>query len=362
MCASDKGSRTRSAKPCRIIKPCHYPKLVLLATSLVFTLLVTEASLRIAFYHSKDFAMEMWKYAVQLKQPVSNPDLGFVHIPNGHAFLMGVDVNINSQGLRDYEYSLAKSPETYRIMMLGDSTTLGWGVPLEATVPKLLERELNQGRAPGIDRFEVLNAGVGNYNTVQEVTYYETIGKAFDPDFVVLVFFINDPEPVPKQRKRLLVDRSYLVAFVTSRFDNLLRLLGKRPEWKSYYASLYDDNKPAFQACRSALARLSTLGPRSRVLVALLPELHQINDDSYPFKEQHKRVKNLLTSKGVPVIDLIDGLKDHGPENTLWVTPTDDHPNGKANALITQQLGEWFRTQPRLWLPAKRNLGPQTSK
>lgn len=56
------------------------PKLVLLASSLVFTLLVTEASLRIAFYHSKDFAMEMWKYAVQLKQPVSNPDLSFVHV------------------------------------------------------------------------------------------------------------------------------------------------------------------------------------------------------------------------------------------------------------------------------------------
>ena len=335
-------------------------KLTLLASSLVFTLLVTEASLRIAFYHSKDFAMEMWKYAVQLKQPVSNPDLSFVHIPKSHAFLMGVDVNINSQGLRDYEYSLAKSPETYRIMMLGDSTTLGWGVPLEATVPKLLERQLNEGRPPGIDRFEVLNAGVGNYNTVQEVAYYETIGKAFDPDFIVLVFFINDPEPVPKERKRLFTDRSYLVAFITSRLDNLLRLLGKRSEWESYYASLYDDNKPAFQACRAALARLATLSPRSRVLVALLPELHQINNDSYPFKEQHQRIKNLLTSQGVPVIDLIDGLKDHGPENTLWVTPADDHPNGKANALIAQQLREWFRTQPRFWLPAQQTRRPQT--
>jgi len=214
------------------------PKLVLLASSLVFTLLVTEASLRIAFYHSKDFAMEMWKYAVQLKQPVSNPDLSFLHVPNRHAFLMGVDVDMNSQGLRDYEYSFSKSPETYRIMMLGDSTTLGWGVPLEVTVPKLLERELSEGRTPGIDRLEALNAGVGNYNTVQEVAYYETIGKAFDPDFVILMFFINDPEPVPRERKRLFVDRSYLVAFVTSRFDNLLPLLRKRPQWQSYYASL----------------------------------------------------------------------------------------------------------------------------
>jgi len=336
------------------------PKLALLASSLVFTLLVTEASLRVAFYHSKDFAMEMWKYAAQLKQPVSNPDLSFVHVPNGHAFLMGVDVGINSQGLRDYEYSFAKPPETYRIMMLGDSTTLGWGVPLEATVPKVLERELNEGRPLGIDRFEVLNAGVGNYNTVQEVAYYETIGKAFDPDFVVLVFFINDPEPVPRERKRLFIGQSYLVAFVTSRFDNVLRLLGMRPEWKIYYASLYDDNKPAFQACRVALARVATLSPRSRVLVALLPELHQINNDSYPFKEQHRRIKNLLTSQGVPVIDLIDGLKDHGPESRLWVTPADDHPNGKANALIAQQLREWFRTQPRFWLPAQPARRPQT--
>jgi hypothetical protein len=204
----------------------------------------------------------------------------------------------------------------------------------------------------------VLNAGVGNYNTVQEVAYYETIGKPFDPDFVVLVFFINDPEPVPKERKRVFIDQSYLVAFVTSRFDNLLRLLGKRPEWKIYYASLYDDNKPAFQACRAALARLATLSPKSRVLVALLPELHQINNDSYPFKEQHQRIKNLLTSQGVPVIDLIDGLKDHGPENTFWVTPADDHPNGKANALIAQQLREWFRTHPRLWCPSSEPLRP----
>ena len=69
--------RDRGPSPLRQL----LPKLALLASSLVFTLLVTEASLRVAFYHSKDFAMEMWKYAVQLKQPVSNPDLSFVHVP-----------------------------------------------------------------------------------------------------------------------------------------------------------------------------------------------------------------------------------------------------------------------------------------
>jgi hypothetical protein len=40
----------------------------------------------------------------------------------------------------------------------------------------------------------------------------------------------------------------------------------------------------------------------------------------------------------VPVLDLIDGLRNHGPEETLWVTPLDDHPSGKANGLIAAQL------------------------
>jgi hypothetical protein len=86
------------------------PKLLLLVSSLTILALILEGTLRIAFYHSRDFSIEMWKYAVQLKLPVSNSDLGFVHAPSRHAFLMGVDVDINSRGLRDREYSDTKSP------------------------------------------------------------------------------------------------------------------------------------------------------------------------------------------------------------------------------------------------------------
>src|ERR1700687_6226839 len=81
-------------------------KLVLLVVAFLFVALLLEGMLRIAFYHSKDFSMEMWKYAVQLKRPVPNPKLSFAHQPNGNAFLMGVDVKINYHGLRDFEYSI----------------------------------------------------------------------------------------------------------------------------------------------------------------------------------------------------------------------------------------------------------------
>jgi lysophospholipase L1-like esterase len=325
-------------------RPSALLNLIVLVIAILFCCIAMEVALRVIFAHSLDFSMEMWKYAVKLKRPVANPDLSFAHAPNRSAFLMGVPVSINSEGLRDREFSLEKPPGVYRVMMLGDSTTLGWGVRQEDTAAKLLERKLNEALPPGFNHVEVMNTGVGNYDTVQEVTYYETIGWKYHPDLVVLVFFINDPEPVPVEKKGFLIDRSYLIAFATNRIDGVMRHAGVRPDWKTYYASLYDDDRPGFQACKEALVSLanSSRSHDAKLLVAILPELHQINGDSYPFRAAHQKIRDVMTAENVSVLELIDGLKDRGPEETLWVTALDDHPNAKANNLISDQLGQWI--------------------
>src|SRR6201987_1630046 len=223
-------SDTRPTEP-----PSILPNVILLAAAILLGCIAMEVALRVIFAHSLDFSMEMWKYAVELKRPVANPELSFAHAPNRSAFLMGVPVSINSEGLRDREFSFEKPPDVYRVMMLGDSTTLGWGVKEEDTAAKFLERKLNANLPAGYSRAEVMNAGVGNYDTVQEVTYYETIGWKFHPDLVVLVFFINDPEPVPTEKKGFLVDSSYLIAFATNRIDGVMRHAGMRPDWKKSY-------------------------------------------------------------------------------------------------------------------------------
>jgi lysophospholipase L1-like esterase len=312
--------------------------------TIAFWAAIAEVAFRIGFANSLDFNIEMWKYAVALKRPVADPQLSFVHVPNGHAHLMGVDVDINSQGLRDREYTLEKPPGTYRILMLGDSTTFGWGVRAEDTAAKILERELN---AAGSDtRFEVINAGVGNYGTVQEVTYYRTRGRAFHPDVVVLVYFINDAEPVPQETSSFLRDRSYFVAFVVSRVDGLLRLSGRLADWRTYYGSLYDDRRPGWMAAQAALKDLAHTARQddASVVVALLPELHEING-VYPFEREHARVRAAAEAAQIRTIDLLEGLRGHGPESSLWVTPLDDHPNAKANALVAAQLREWIQAR-----------------
>ena len=189
----------------------------------------------------------------------------------------------------------------------------------------------------------MLNAGVGNYNTVQEAEHYLAIDRAFHPDMVILECFINDAEPAPRERNAGLLGHSYLAAFAFSRFDAALRVANLCPQWREYYSSLYRDGNPGFEAEKDAFFRLAvmTREDQAKLLVTILPELHEINTD-YPFKAEHRKIEDFLATQHVPVIDLIDGLRGHGPESSLWITPADDHPNAKANALIVAQVIQWI--------------------
>jgi hypothetical protein len=49
------------------------------------------------------------------------------------------------------------------------------------------------------------------------------------------------------------------------------------------------------------------------------------------------RVRQLASENGVDFIDLLPALKSEAPWR-LWVSPTDPHPNARANALIAAAL------------------------
>jgi hypothetical protein len=103
----------------------------------------------------------------------------------------GVPVRINNLGFRDTrDYKLDKQPNTFRILVLGDSVTFGHGSLYESTYPYLLESRLKKWR-PEVD-WQVWNLGVPGYNNSQELSYLHEVGATFQPDLVVVGFFFND--------------------------------------------------------------------------------------------------------------------------------------------------------------------------
>jgi hypothetical protein len=122
---------------------------------------------------------------------ISDPELGQRLAPNYDGWFAGVPVKINALGFRDpRDYSLAKQPNTFRILVLGDSVTFGHGAVWDTTYPFLLEQRLKQWR-PETD-WQVWNLGVPGYNTATELRLLERVGPSYAPDLVVVGFYEND--------------------------------------------------------------------------------------------------------------------------------------------------------------------------
>lgn len=86
----------------------------------------------------------------------------------------------NSQRLRGPAVQ-TKVPETYRIIALGESVTLGWGVEESETYPARLEAKL---REEGL-QVEVLNAGVPGSNPHTMARWCEKKAAALSPDLIL---------------------------------------------------------------------------------------------------------------------------------------------------------------------------------
>ncbi|MDP8247446.1 MAG: tetratricopeptide repeat protein [Candidatus Tritonobacter lacicola] len=99
----------------------------------------------------------------------------------------------NSLGLRNEEIDDPKKPGVYRILVLGDSITFGDNISRQKTYPRQLEKILNENPRPGgIERYEVINAGVRSYSTYMELGYFRKRGVLLDPDMVIVGFCYND--------------------------------------------------------------------------------------------------------------------------------------------------------------------------
>lgn len=117
------------------------------------------------------------------------PDLDFVHLWDARESRS--QIRINALGLRGRELP-ARVPGDFRILLLGDSYTFGYGVGDDETFAQVLESSLNGGREAPATRYVVINAGVSGYGTTHELLQFETKGRDLRPDLVVLNLFVGN--------------------------------------------------------------------------------------------------------------------------------------------------------------------------
>jgi lysophospholipase L1-like esterase len=228
-------------------------------------------------------------------------------------------------------YSRQRTAER-RILFLGGSITLGWGVLEDQTVEAQLQRML---RAAG-ERVQVLNGGVGNYNTVRYVSRFFKELTGLKPSDIVVQYFPLDAEALDNESGNFLLRNSELAVTLLIAYHRLLDRQGEQ-SLVDHYGKVYEPSAPGFVAMKRKLHELAGYAKTRGIALylAMTPDIHDLVD--YKFGFIHDRMRQIADDEGYEFIDLLPELLGYPPES-LYAMPGDPHPNALAHKLMAETI------------------------
>lgn len=304
--------------------------MLLCVASTVIALGGAELLLRLKNNSMKNYDIEMWRYAKELKVPSTDPSLGHEHVKNRSALLQSIDIRLNEWGLRGG--SVMVPPPQRRILFLGGSITLGWGAPEQDTISSRLQQRL---RDEGED-VEVLNGGVGNYNAERYIERFFTQLEGLHPTDIVVQYFLRDAEKLDPGGGNILLRNSELAVTTWIAFSRLANKLGEQ-SLVDHYKEVYREDQPGYLEMKRRLKMLADYGRAHniRLYMAMTPDVHDLAN--YRFGFIHDRMKSIANDDGMQYVDFLPALGKRQPEE-IWAMPGDPHPNAIAHRLMAEAL------------------------
>ena len=352
-------------------------KLMLLSASLVIMLIFVEVSSylvfrsRVARLHefeknkeaNKNKPKGRWDHLPALK------GLFAVAKPNVRGTTAGVLFETNSHGFRGPERPFEKPEGAFRIAVIGDSVTMGFGVLYEETYAARIEVALSARRRDSGERsLEVINVGLSGLETGEVVERFVAKARPFDPDLVIYGFTLNDIEGDHYRRSYGGRDRNNRRFFEAPLYMG--KILGPKilafldlvvgPEG-SYRYELEDNYFRNPEAWAEVLSGLDHLGRVTQemgicTLVLIHTRLESLNF-LHPYHEFYDAVVEAVAERGFFVAQSYPGF-DGREATDLWITPFDAHPNGEGHRLLSEAALDALDALPdRCWAERERGEG-----
>lgn len=310
---------------------------------LLFSLSVLIAVIFLEFFliiKSKliiNYDTEMWKYSKNLKIKSENKKINHVHRKNTSSVLQNVEINLNSYGLRGNEKDLQDwKRSTNKILIIGSSITLGWGV----SEKKIITTILNDLATKNNLDWKFLNAGVGNYNIERYVNNYLENLQLLKPDKIIIQYFLNDAEILPNTEGNIFT-RNFHLGILLWKYKNLLSDDIKFKDIFNYYEEIYTNNKNLnmIENNMKILQEHCKINNRECIIV-YTPDIQFINDKR--FNKFSKKIESIAQKKNLNFIDLTDVFLVNKEKNMLN-DYNDNHPNELGHKIMAIKIFNSFQ-------------------
>ena len=262
----------------------------------------------------------------------------------------GIEYQINSHGIRNRESSPEKDTNTIRIMALGDSFIWGDGQNNKDLVTVKFENLLNKSK--GHKKHEVINTGIGGYNTKDEFKQLIRLYPIYKPDFVIQFFFTNDV--LAKKGENIYANWKVATNMwlrKNSKFYSFLYFLIKStvnseigfPQFllpQDYYN--LDNTKPGWVDFKTHTLSIMEFCKEQNIgyMFVFIPTLTNL-DENYPYMEIKNKVENYVDSLNAPFLSYFNLFSKYAPKS-LWVSEENTHWNGFATTLAADTLAQFL--------------------
>lgn len=272
-----------------------------------------------------------------------------------------IDYRTNARGLRDDDAPYEKPPGTYRIVLLGDSRTFGFGVPVEKHFSRLLEGYFRD--------LEVINLGVSGYGVDQELLVLRDQGLRYQPDLVMAYVahygdhrhmhddrfgkkkprfrlapdgtLIEVPlhgvveEPEPGGLHGWLMEASTLYRIVALRLAKLWRPVEEDAQ------ALYQRQKAQDEADARRPEFVREMNDLGAAIVAEMARESEQAGARFLLVTQVEALHRAMEERGIASLDVQDCLG-----NPLFSLPDDlAHINESGNGVLAWELARYLRAQ-----------------
>lgn len=260
-----------------------------------------------------------------------------------------INIVINSKGFRGDEFSAKKPHDTIRIFCMGASSTFGYKIPLKELYNKKLEKLLTR-RFP-LKKFEVINAGISGYTTLQGLRFLQGEIINYDPDVITIYFgwnehslsLVSDKEQAIFSKEIFILqeflERSELYKFFRNcifyfrvGINKILKGQGRR-ELRVSLSDFKDNLREIVKLTRDRNIKLYLLTAPINKHIASHQEISM-------HSEYNMAIRDIAAEQNVPLVDIAEifDKKEHSDDLFLDVR----HPSSKGYQYIAEAVSKYI--------------------
>lgn len=236
-----------------------------------------------------------------------------------------------------------KSPRTFRIMIVGDSLTYGYGIDEKFTYSAILQRELEKEY-----HVETLNLGVSGHQSQDVLGKVQDFLPKLTPDLLIYGICLNDflpsrkgqyrkrgyEVPIPVWFQDYVKKKTLVARFLDDLYDKSLRRFGLRADFFDDILNDFEGYQQRFGKDLEQINDFVIAHGLPPVITLVLDQRPRYGGRGYKIS---KVAEEYATQAGMDVIETEDFYRKFDGE-WMRVSTWEGHPNEAANELFAQMI------------------------